>query len=260
MDKEEKVKKILLIASSVLIVPLVYMGISSAYHLDKIKAGESVSISKGSQSYTLENMKEVMNSELDGYSDEEKATIEIEAEEELERQFLENNKEKIKEAQKLLEKRLAQEETQREQVKKDEKLMELSSIKRELPEGNSSSSLASKALNRALTQIGKPYVWGAVGPDTYDCSGLVLWAYNQEGYFAMTRTTRTQWRQGEEIKREDVERGDLIYFLNNPLKSPVDHVGIYLGEGMMLHAPRPGKFVEITKVPWSNMVTIRRHY
>lgn len=122
-------------------------------------------------------------------------------------------------------------------------------------------SLSTRALAEAMTQIGKPYVWGAVGPDTYDCSGLVLWAYNKQGYFDMPRTTRGQWLVGERIEQEDIQRGDLIYYLMNKKnkKSFVDHVGIYIGDGMMLHAPRPGAFVEIKEVFWSNIVIIRRH-
>lgn len=130
-------------------------------------------------------------------------------------------------------------------------------------------TLPKRALQEAMTQIGKPYYWGAEGKedydgdgdtrDGYDCSGLLVWAYYRQGKTDLPRTTKGQWTQGERILKKDIQIGDLIYFLNDRRNGPVDHVGIYIGEGKMLHAPRPGKNVETREVPWGNMKTIRRH-
>lgn len=120
-------------------------------------------------------------------------------------------------------------------------------------------TIAERALQEAMTQIGKPYVWGATGPNSYDCSGLLTWAYERQGKTDLPRTTKGQWNKGEKIRREDIKPGDLIYFLNNKNNGPVDHVGIYIGDNKMLHAPAPGKNVEIRNVYWSRFVVIRRH-
>lgn len=129
-------------------------------------------------------------------------------------------------------------------------------------------TLKERALQEAMTQLGKPYIWGAEGKedydgdgdvrDGYDCSGLILWAYHRQGYPNFPRTTKGQWKMGVSVEKKNIEPGDLIYFLNNRQNKPVDHVGIYLGDGQMLHAPRPGKNIEIKEVPWRNLVTIRR--
>lgn len=125
-------------------------------------------------------------------------------------------------------------------------------------------NMALNALEEALTQIGKPYVWGGVGPYGYDCSGLVVWAYKKVGYKGMPRTTPHQYTFGELVSKENVQRGDLIYFNNtNRNKGAADHVAFYLGKvdgkDMMLHAPRPGAVVEIRTVYWDKMISIRRH-
>lgn len=131
-------------------------------------------------------------------------------------------------------------------------------------------TLGERALEEAFTQIGKPYLWGAEGAEDYDedgdirdgfdCSGLIYWAYHRQGKTDLPRTTMGQWIEGERISREDIRKGDLIYFLNNKTNRFVDHVGIYVGDNFMLHAPRPGKTVEIKPIYWRNMVSIRRHH
>lgn len=123
-------------------------------------------------------------------------------------------------------------------------------------------NISEAALDKALTKIGSPYVWGATGPNAFDCSGLIKWAYGQVGYSQMKRTTRDQVKTGQIISRENVQRGDLIFF-DNQGDGTTNHVGIYLGRDesgidMMLHAPMPGKNVETRSVYWDNMTGIRR--
>lgn len=119
--------------------------------------------------------------------------------------------------------------------------------------------LALKALEIAATQLGKAYVWGAEGPETYDCSGLLQWAYNKAGYYSMPRTTNTQYTTGLKVERSNVQIGDLIYFKTGDGDAAVDHVGIYAGDNMMLHASGTYGKVVITEVYWDKMVVIRRH-
>lgn len=257
----KKTKIIISVVSGILILVLIYLIVSSYAMIKKSKVVDitKVTNSSSTQWYEMDDdtLTEVMADGLDYLDEEERYKQEIALEEELERRYQEKM---VQEEKENLETRLAQEENQKVESLKMDELMKLASVPRVLPTPELISSLSERALSRAMTQIGKPYVWGAVGPDTYDCSGLVLWAYNGEGYFNMPRTTRGQWTRGELIRTEQIKKGDLIYFLMNPLKSPVDHVGIYIGDGKMLNAPRPGAFVEIKAVPWDKVVSIRRHF
>ncbi|MEE1759278.1 MULTISPECIES: C40 family peptidase [unclassified Streptomyces] len=98
------------------------------------------------------------------------------------------------------------------------------------------SSYGAAALAAADTQVGKPYVSGGSGPNSYDCSGLTQWAYAQAGV-SITRTTYTQQNDGTKIGRDQLKPGDLVFF------NDLGHVGLYAGNGMVLHAPYPGKVV-----------------
>lgn len=88
----------------------------------------------------------------------------------------------------------------------------------------------------AGTQVGKPYVSGGSGPNSYDCSGLTQWAYAQAGV-SITRTTYTQANDGTRIGRGELMPGDLVFF------NDLGHVGLYAGNGTVIHAPYPGKVV-----------------
>lgn len=98
------------------------------------------------------------------------------------------------------------------------------------------SNYGAAALAAAGTQVGKPYVSGGSGPNSYDCSGLTQWAYAQAGV-SITRTTYTQQNDGTKIGRDALKPGDLVFF------NDLGHVGLYAGNGMVLHAPYPGKVV-----------------
>ncbi|MER6676469.1 C40 family peptidase [Streptomyces sp. NPDC000983] len=102
---------------------------------------------------------------------------------------------------------------------------------------SSYSSKAEKALAFARAQIGKPYVWGATGPDSYDCSGLTQGAWNAAG-ITLPRTTYDQVNAGTTVSLANARPGDLVFFYDD-----VTHVGIYIGNGMMIHAPKPGTYV-----------------
>ncbi|MFF4606998.1 NlpC/P60 family protein [Streptomyces sp. NPDC001339] len=104
---------------------------------------------------------------------------------------------------------------------------------------DSASALGKKAISFATAQIGKDYVWGAEGPDTFDCSGLTLRAW-QHGGRTIPRTSQEQWRRLPHIALRDMRPGDLIIYF-----SDASHVGMYLGDGAMVHAPRPGRQVTI---------------
>jgi cell wall-associated NlpC family hydrolase len=96
---------------------------------------------------------------------------------------------------------------------------------------------AEKALAFARAQIGKPYVWGATGPGSYDCSGLTQAAWKAAGV-DIPRVTYDQVNDGTTVSLSAAQPGDLVFFYDD-----VSHVGIYIGNGMMIHAPKPGAYV-----------------
>ncbi|MGW1463034.1 NlpC/P60 family protein [Streptomyces sp. NPDC002308] len=101
----------------------------------------------------------------------------------------------------------------------------------------SASTKGAQALAFAESQIGKPYVWGATGPASYDCSGLTQAAWREAGV-DLPRTTWDQVNVGTRVATADLQPGDLIFFYDD-----ISHVGIYKGDGMMVHAPKPGAYV-----------------
>ncbi len=101
------------------------------------------------------------------------------------------------------------------------------------------------AANWALTQLGKPYQWGGAGPDTFDCSGLTMQAWAQAGV-QLLHYTGYQWEEGPHVPLDQLQRGDLLFFATNTADpSTIHHVGIYIGNGMMVDAPYTGAFVRI---------------
>ncbi|MDX3753082.1 NlpC/P60 family protein [Streptomyces sp. AK08-02] len=96
---------------------------------------------------------------------------------------------------------------------------------------------AEKALAFARAQVGKPYVWGAAGPDSYDCSSLTQAAWWAAGV-SLPRTTYDQVNAGTTVSLSDIQPGDLVFFYEG-----ISHVGLYIGNGMMIHAPKPGAYV-----------------
>ncbi|WP_242613900.1 NlpC/P60 family protein [Actinomadura roseirufa] len=98
---------------------------------------------------------------------------------------------------------------------------------------------AAQALRYAMTKIGRPYVWGAAGPTTFDCSGLTMWAYKQVG-INLPHYTGSQWNAGTRVSESELQPGDLVFF-----HSDLHHMGMYVGDGKMLHAPHTGDVVKI---------------
>ncbi|HEX6194871.1 MAG TPA: C40 family peptidase [Jiangellaceae bacterium] len=113
---------------------------------------------------------------------------------------------------------------------------------REVPTDTAASEKGQIAVEFALAQLGEPYVWSAAGPDSWDCSGLTLKAWEAAGV-SLPRSSGAQYGVGTPVSWDNMAPGDLAFFY-----SPVSHVGIYLGNGEMIHAPRPGKTVEIVSL------------
>jgi cell wall-associated NlpC family hydrolase len=105
-----------------------------------------------------------------------------------------------------------------------------------------------QALRAALTRVGDPYAWGAAGPGAFDCSGLVVWAYAQVG-ISLMHYTGDLWNEGEHISQAQLEPGDLVFFF-----ADISHVGMYVGNGLMVDAPTYGVPVHVEPVFWSAYV------
>jgi cell wall-associated NlpC family hydrolase len=101
------------------------------------------------------------------------------------------------------------------------------------------NSRTAAAVSYAYSKLGSPYVWGATGPNAFDCSGLVLAAYRSAGV-SLPRTTYAQIDAGRRVSRSELLPGDLVFFY-----SGITHVGIYIGDGKMIHAPNPSAPVRV---------------
>ncbi|RKT18357.1 cell wall-associated NlpC family hydrolase [Streptomyces sp. 1114.5] len=117
------------------------------------------------------------------------------------------------------------------------------------------SSRGAAALSVAASKIGSPYVYGAVGPGSFDCSGLMVWSFNQVGV-SLPRTSQEQANAGTRIGTDlsQAQPGDLLIFY-----SDAHHVGIYAGNGQVLHAPKPGasvRYEAVTNMPLTSIVRV----
>ncbi|MBE1532953.1 C40 family peptidase [Actinomadura algeriensis] len=98
---------------------------------------------------------------------------------------------------------------------------------------------AARALQYAMSKLGRPYVWGAAGPSTFDCSGLTMWAYAQVG-IKLPHYTGSQFGSGVRVSESELQPGDLVFF-----HADLHHMGMYVGGGKMIHAPHTGDVVRI---------------
>jgi cell wall-associated NlpC family hydrolase len=111
--------------------------------------------------------------------------------------------------------------------------------------GAMSAGQLTAALRAAESRRGLPYVWGATGPGSFDCSGLVKWSYAQAG-IAMPRVAADQARTGPAVPVNQLQPGDLLFYHTDPTDPGyISHVAIYLGNGWMIQAPQPGRNVEV---------------
>ncbi|SCK28339.1 C40 family peptidase [Streptomyces sp. WMMB 322] len=153
---------------------------------------------------------------------------------------------KLSEARKLLSKLTAEEKARLAKIERQKQeaarraAERAEEARREAEQGGGSQSdgsqatQAGKVLAYAKAQLGKPYVWGATGPSSFDCSGLTQGAWKAAG-ISLPRTTWDQVKVGTKVAKSEMKAGDLIFFYDD-----ISHVGIYVGDGQMIHAPKPG--------------------
>lgn len=107
------------------------------------------------------------------------------------------------------------------------------------------NTIGAQALRWALSARGSPYVWGAAGPHAFDCSGLVLWAYAHVG-ISLPHLAAAQYDMGIHVGRNQLQPGDLVFFY-----SDIGHVGLYIGNNLMVDAPDFGQDVQVQPVMWN---------
>ncbi|MER8003325.1 NlpC/P60 family protein [Streptomyces sp. NPDC095613] len=152
---------------------------------------------------------------------------------------------KLAEAQRLLNTMTAKERAERAA---EEERANRSSERVELGNQASASQRAAQAFEAAKSRVGMPYVWGATGPNSFDCSGLTSWAFNQAGV-SIPRTSQAQAEVGTRINSlGEMKPGDLII-----MRTDLSHVGFYAGNGQILHAPKPGAQVRYESIARSGM-------
>ncbi len=110
-----------------------------------------------------------------------------------------------------------------------------------------SSSAGQAAVNVATQFLGVPYVWGGTSPSGFDCSGLMQYCYKQLGY-NINRVADAQMKNGVAVSREALAPGDLVGFYSSPGSGYVSHIGMYVGDGIMIHAPHTGDVVRYASI------------
>jgi peptidoglycan DL-endopeptidase CwlO len=118
------------------------------------------------------------------------------------------------------------------------------------PSADLAPGVARSAIDFALGEVGKPYVWGATGPNTYDCSGLMLRAFEAAG-ITLPRVSRDQYNAGGHLPVRDAQPGDLMFYAydrNDP--RTIHHVFLYMGDDKMVEAPYSGQNVRVQPVRW----------
>jgi cell wall-associated NlpC family hydrolase len=114
------------------------------------------------------------------------------------------------------------------------------------------AAVRASAVRIAMSKIGKPYRYGASGPDAFDCSGLVHWTYRQLGV-QLPRTSRAMSGAGRPVAEADLRPGDLVFFYK-----PISHVAIYIGNGKIVHASTSGTPVKVSDLAGRRFTTARR--
>lgn len=109
---------------------------------------------------------------------------------------------------------------------------------------------AGAAIGFALGELGKPYVWGATGPDAYDCSSLLMRAYEKAG-MTIPRVSRDQYNSGGHLPAREAQPGDFLFYAHDPSDpSTIYHVTMFIGDGKMVEAPNKDNPVRVQPVPW----------
>ena len=129
-------------------------------------------------------------------------------------------------------------------------------------QGGNVDAKVQNVLNLAFKQQGKPYKWGATGPNSFDCSGFTSYVYKNGAGVNLPRVSRSQATVGKKVSRAELKPGDLVFFSSKGPKGTIDHVGILIGNNEFIHSPHTGDVVKISSLKGSyyskNYVGARR--
>jgi cell wall-associated NlpC family hydrolase len=210
-----------------------------------------------SQMSTVEKVSENQNSALQDYQEEQAKLAELERSTETETAQLKKEQAELEKLRKESDSKIAESKTVLAKLTEEERqriAAEEEKARQEAQaaaEGTTStttdiptdgSSKGAIALAFAKSQLGKPYRYASAGPNAYDCSGLTSAAWAKAGV-SLTRTSQSQFTIGRSVPRTALQPGDLVFFYND-----ISHVGLYAGNGQIVHAPRPGKSVEYASI------------
>jgi cell wall-associated NlpC family hydrolase len=143
---------------------------------------------------------------------------------------------------KTIDAKLAEAEDLLDELKAEEREALLSRDSVRLPSGVDASGRAAAAIRYAMAQVGKSYVYGAAGPNAFDCSGLTMMAWAQAGV-GLPHSSSAQYGSGPHVAASDLQPGDLVFYY-----SPISHVGMYIGNGLIVHAANPGAGVRVSEL------------
>ena len=141
---------------------------------------------------------------------------------------------------KAVEGKLAEAKDLLAKLKDEEREAILSRGEMRVPSDVPASGRAGAAVKYAMAQVGDAYVWGAAGPSAFDCSGLTMMAWGSAGV-GLPHSSRAQYSSGPHVSEGDLQPGDLVFYY-----SPISHVGMYIGNGMIVHAANPGEGVRVS--------------
>lgn len=150
--------------------------------------------------------------------------------------------EKLKAEKATIDDNLAEAEGLLEDLKEEERAAILSRGSTAVPSDVPASGRAAAAVAYAMAQVGDSYVYGAAGPSAFDCSGLTMMAWAQAGV-ALPHSSSMQYSSGSRVSSSDLQPGDLVFYY-----SPISHVGMYIGNGMIVHAANPSSGVEVSEL------------
>lgn len=223
-----------------------------------------------SQISTVEKVSENQNSALQDYQEEQAKLVELERSTETETAQLqkeeaelaklrESSDSKIAESKQVLAKLTEEERTRIAAEEKKAREEAQAAAEASAEEGTDTSTSVTAGSGKgaqvvafAKSQLGKPYRYASAGPSAYDCSGLTSAAWKSAGV-SLPRTSQTQYGVGRSVARSELQPGDLVFFYRD-----LSHVGLYAGNGQVIHSPRPGKTVEYASISSMPYVGARR--
>jgi cell wall-associated NlpC family hydrolase len=226
-----------------------------------------------SQISTVEKVSENQNSALQDYQEEQAKLAELERATETETAQLKKEQAELAKLRQASEGKIAESKTVLARLTEEERLRIAAEERKAREEAQAAaesttagattpattiggttagSSKGAQALAFAKSQLGKPYVFASAGPNSYDCSGLSSAAWKTAGV-SLPRTSQTQYGIGRSVSKSELQPGDLVFYY-----SDISHLGLYAGNGQIIHAPRPGKSVEYASLDSMPFVGARR--